>query len=563
MKMKLNLLIHLLLALVPSLSAMAQGEAFSNSSTSSTHSNWFVANLPDDAIVPGEFILRYEHDMTAQKLKELITEYYNTSVLVRPISSVDFHVKFLKQDIIPSECLTASNQATCLACHLIEGNPGGGGPFSKGDGVWPNYYVSSGAPTELIPEYETDGEPSILYNTFDSGFFNPLNTCGNYANIPYAEIGNTPVSIAILDSGINTSKHTNFFEPDGTTYVNWQSLNWMLDYPNDYPQVAGEDPYGHGTAVSFMAAAPWVNQNKQQQLEIISYRVLGDDGRGTIAHALRALNQAIDYGADVINMSFGFKGLECDTEESDLLLYYLTYAYKEGALVFTSAGNDGNDLSQEPQLPAAENFLPSTYTIGASTCSYTVPWDHSNISTQHVDLMAPGYQLTVPFVPADNANGYILIDGTSFAAPLVAGMAGTYLSNTTLEQTICYLESADAPVFDEAIYVSRIGSIFILDPSSCDVILSFSSPEVSTNQTGSSISAPYPNPFTSTLNVTLNVTGEVAAGIHLYNDKGSELYQLEATQTSYSLHTKLLPPGIYFLKITDASGTRIKKVIKH
>ncbi|MBQ3329102.1 MAG: S8 family serine peptidase [Eggerthellaceae bacterium] len=97
-----------------------------------------------------------------------------------------------------------------------------------------------------------------------------------------------------------------------------------------------DDTSGHGTSVAQMV----LGQNPDAR--ILSIKALDDEGRGSAEAVCAALREAIDGGADIINMSFstyapeGQPAIEALVEE----------ALGKGIAVVAAAGNDGGDASQ-------------------------------------------------------------------------------------------------------------------------------------------------------------------------------------------------------------------------
>ena len=123
----------------------------------------------------------------------------------------------------------------------------------------------------------------------------------------------------------------------------------------------------------------------------------------------------VEKGYDVLNMSYGAPE-ECFAESAEL-----QRATGAGVLLVAAAGNEfaeGNPL----EYPAS---LPHVVTVAAVDLEGRTSY-FSNANAA-VDLAAPGERVAtaVPLShdPDGDGNGYALLDGTSFAAPIVAGAA--------------------------------------------------------------------------------------------------------------------------------------------
>jgi subtilisin family serine protease len=145
----------------------------------------------------------------------------------------------------------------------------------------------------------------------------------------------------------------------------------------------------------------------------------GDERDKDVANAIR---YAADNGAKVLNMSFG-KSYSWDKSVVDEAV---KYAVSKDVLLVHAAGNDNKDVDVENNFPTAKyldgGVASSWLTVGASgpKDDETLKAAFSNYGKTSVDVFAPGVRIlsTVP----DN-NKYIEEDGTSMAAPVVAGLA--------------------------------------------------------------------------------------------------------------------------------------------
>ena len=145
----------------------------------------------------------------------------------------------------------------------------------------------------------------------------------------------------------------------------------------------------------------------------------GDEFDKDIAFAVR---YAVDNGAMVINMSFG-KAYSPHQKE---VYEAFKYADENGVLLIHAAGNDAKDIDVEPNYPTSmysfqTEPLDHFVTIGASTRheGEALVASFSNFGTKGVDVFAPGYEIwnAVP------QSEYMNLQGTSMAAPMVAGAA--------------------------------------------------------------------------------------------------------------------------------------------
>ena len=306
----------------------------------------------------------------------------------------------------------------------------------------PDYAVTqaaaAGSPTGTLPD-DPDFAP------YQWGFRNTGDQITDPPNLPRvvgADIhaadawavttGDRRVVVAILDTGIRTD-HPEFagriwtnegeipgngIDDDGNGYVDDASgWNFVANDANTY------DDGGHGTACAGIVAANANNESLLAGLDwscrLMPVKVLSGAGEGSLSGLARAIVYAADTGADVISMSLGGYGA------STLLADACAYAHDAG--VFLTAAMLNDDTSQ-PAYPAALD--PWVTAVGSTDpadqrCTPQVSGYGSNYGP-HIDVVAPG--VSIPVLWAGAPTGVTLGAGTSFATPMVAGLASLLLS---------------------------------------------------------------------------------------------------------------------------------------
>ena len=169
----------------------------------------------------------------------------------------------------------------------------------------------------------------------------------------------------------------------------------------------------HGTATASVAAAPTNRRGIEGVWPgMIATNFATDLSCGNIVQRIR---QVVQGGYAVLNMSYG-SSQECFSESAEL-----QRATGTGILLVAAAGNEfteGNPL----QYPAT---LPHVVTVAATDLEGNSSY-FSNANAA-IDLSAPGEGVAavVPrqHDPDGDGNGYALLNGTSFSAPIVAGAA--------------------------------------------------------------------------------------------------------------------------------------------
>jgi subtilisin family serine protease len=203
------------------------------------------------------------------------------------------------------------------------------------------------------------------------------------------------VPVTVVDTGLDTS-HPEFSGRPNTIALNAQVVTTNDDI--------------HGTAVSSIIGAP---SNGIGLVGVYPQAVLQewDFGDGSLSDILAGLNGASKRGRGIVNFSGGFFGY------SALLEQAVDRALRRGAVVVAAVGND-RQSGNRSFVPAS---LPHVLTVGANNQQDHVAF-FSNRSGA-LDLVAPGVAMPVAVPTFFDSSGYTSFDGTSFAAPLVAGAA--------------------------------------------------------------------------------------------------------------------------------------------
>jgi len=284
--------------------------------------------------------------------------------------------------------------------------------------------------------------------------------------------GSPDVIVAVLDSGIdldhpdlqeNLWKNTDEIPSDGIDndhngfeddYDGWDFVDGDNSPIPTLEEGFSDTIISHGTLVAGLIGA--VGNNSKGiagiawDVRIMPLRILDTDGTGYVYDVRQAIRYAVENGADVINLSF------TTTQQDATLWETIRWAYEQGVVIVTSAGNDNADLLQSPVYPACYDLFQSdNMVIGVgATDRQDAKAYFSNYGKGCVDISAPGVDILGTVYHDPN---YLLLstpyggpwEGTSVAAPIVTGavalMKATY-PTLTPEQIIRLLRLSADPV---------------------------------------------------------------------------------------------------------------------
>lgn len=246
--------------------------------------------------------------------------------------------------------------------------------------------------------------------------------------------GSDTITIGISDDGVmqthedlssNIATNTgeipnNGVDDDANGYVDdhrGYNFTWQLE--SDVPgSTTSNSSFGHGTRVAGLAAAATNNGvgivGVGLQTRFFPLKTALKDGGG-IVFGYQSLIYAAQRGFDVVNCSWGLVKPESAIDQS-----VIDYCLARGTLVVASAGNHGDDSMgsafRDRNFPASYDGVLG---VGESTPDDFVV--SSSGLARNSRVMAPGNgAYTTESGGSYTANG---VNGTSFAAPIVAGVA--------------------------------------------------------------------------------------------------------------------------------------------
>jgi hypothetical protein len=253
--------------------------------------------------------------------------------------------------------------------------------------------------------------------------------------------GSGDVIVAVLDSGATMN------QPDlaGRLLPGYDFVNGTASVTDDF---------GHGTAVCGTVAADGNNglgvAGVAYGCSVMPVKVMDNSGFAAYSTIANGIKYAVDNGARVINLSIA------GSDASATLQQAIDYAWSNNVVVVAAAGNAATNT---PMYPAACNHV-----LGVSATAQDDSPAYFSSYGSYVQISAPGTMIWT--TQNDPNHPYGAWQGTSFASPVVAGVAALVISaNPTLsnDQVVSLLEqSADdlgAPGCDPSFGFGRVNAL--------------------------------------------------------------------------------------------------------
>ncbi len=244
--------------------------------------------------------------------------------------------------------------------------------------------------------------------------------------------GGSGVLVAVSDTGVDCTHPDlapncwtnpneiagNGIDDDNNGFVD-DTRGW--DFANNDNNPADDGSHGTHVAGTIGAAG---NDGKgvvgvSWSPKIVGVKFLGANG-GTLWNGAQTVSYAAKIGARVVNASWGCLGASC---YASYMVDALNALNAKGGVFIAAAGNNNrnnNDVS--PTYPA--NYANPNVIAVAATDSNDNLASFTNIGATKVHLAAPG----VGVLSSVPGGGYASYNGTSMAAPHVAGAAALYFA---------------------------------------------------------------------------------------------------------------------------------------
>ncbi len=228
------------------------------------------------------------------------------------------------------------------------------------------------------------------------------------------------IKVAVIDTGIEFT-HDLFKD-------NPRIIDSEVNVTDSGKTGSAWDDRGHGSLCSEI-----VMDNTGDDVSIIGYKVLNENGSGTNLWVATGIEAAIEDGVDIINLSLGGESEPDEETNSVVIDDAVRLAISKGIIVVAASGNDGMN---------AKYFSPANVEGVITVGAIDNAGNHAYFSNYGdcVDFVAPGVQLEHDYIKTVyqyDKYGFITdtlkyyeepIDGTSFSSPYIASEVASMLS---------------------------------------------------------------------------------------------------------------------------------------
>lgn len=223
------------------------------------------------------------------------------------------------------------------------------------------------------------------------------------------------IKVAVIDTGVDGTHP----ELAGKVLPGFNAITGTEDAMDDH---------GHGTHCSGSIAGSTVGVAPEAQ--IVPVKFLDENGSGTLADAVKAIDFATKAGVDVMSNSWGGGGY------SQALADVIKEAQDKGIIFIAAAGNERNDNDKRKSYPA--NY-DKVIAVAASDSSDKLA-SFSNYGQNTVLIAAPGVNI-YSSIPGGKYDSW---SGTSMATPHVAGALALLLQDGCKDAPTCLEKSFSA-----------------------------------------------------------------------------------------------------------------------
>jgi subtilisin family serine protease len=410
------------------------------------------------------------------------------------------------------------------------------------------------------------------------------------------EKGSAATLIAVMDTGVDLGHPDlaakiwtnaaeipgNGMDDDSNGYVDdrhgWDFGDGDAD-PNPEPffdEATGIDVGFHGTFVAAIAAASTDNATgiagAGWNCRIVPLKVADSAGGTSLAAVAAAFAYATDLGVEVLNMSLG---AAADPGVPEFFQALVDDATAAGVLCVASAGNDGTSALNYPA--ACAHVLSVAATDAAGDRASFSNWGPT------VDVAAPGAEIWSAICRNyeidefsqvfylylwlwDGENPYMYGDGTSFAAPLVAGVAGLVRSRYPAlgpDQVASQVAlTGDVVTYDHAI--GRKVNAYA-------AVTTALAAEAAPPPGSLALAIAGPNPTASGTTFTIALSERAEVRLTLFDQSGRRVRDVTSGERAAGRHVvawdgldaggRVLPAGVYFAALDSGDRRAMQRLV--
>ncbi len=244
----------------------------------------------------------------------------------------------------------------------------------------------------------------------------------NHRNIDWENVWKNPKEVA--DNGIDDDKNGRVDDVIGWDFLDHDNKPWDYD--------------GHGTFVAGIIAGSWKDADGMAGINpfarLMILKAINNFGHSRASFLAEAIAYAADNGARVINLSVGGKEITKVEQAA------IDYAFSKNVVVVVAAGNEGVNVGNygiagsDKVLTVAATGFEDERTVFSNWGKVSVAapgLDILSLRARRTDLMlgieGSRYAAGAAYVGVDKR--YYRASGTSFSAPLVAGLASLMIAN--------------------------------------------------------------------------------------------------------------------------------------
>jgi len=248
--------------------------------------------------------------------------------------------------------------------------------------------------------------------------------------------GSKDVVVAVIDTGVawqhpdlastiwtNEGEIAgNGLDDDGNGYTDdIDGWDFFSNDENPDDETSSANP-GHGTHCAGIIGAVKNNDllvSGVANVTIMPVRFLGANGSGDLMTAAKAIDYAVNNGAQIISASWGAAVPEDAVKP---IIEAIGRANEQGVIFVAAAGNSGKNNDSVSMYPA-NTKSPNMITVAATGEDDEKPsWSNFGFSRVHIGSPGVGILSTLPTEDSGE------LSGTSMATPLIAGIVGLMIS---------------------------------------------------------------------------------------------------------------------------------------